>query len=377
MFRAMVKKEFLLVLRDKHALMALFIMPAIFILIMSVALRDQFKQDEVSFEISLVDRDGSTKSKSLIEKITEDKSFHVVNKSEAVIEIVIPKGYAQSKNSQKVEVTVLDALKGDFLELFKAKLTKEILQNNVTVIKEELSQLPDFEMSDKSFEIETSKLISMRYKDSKQIPSSTQQSVPSWIVFGMFFVIIPMSTIFINERKQNTLTRLSSMNVSLISMTLSKIVPYLLINQVQVWIMLGVGVFIVPFFDTPALSISGDISAIVLLSFALSLSAIGLSTLLAVSASSAEQATTIGGILNILLGAIGGVMVPKFIMPEAMQELSQISPMSWGLDGFLEIFLKSADITMVANEAFMLMLFGVITLIFSMIILQIRIKRGL
>jgi len=377
MFRAMVKKEFLLVLRDKHALMALFIMPAIFILIMSVALRDQFKQDEVSFEISLVDRDGSTKSKSLIEKITEDKSFHVVNKSEAVIEIVIPKGYAQSKNSQKVEVTVLDALKGDFLELFKAKLTKKILQNSVAVIKEELSQLPDLEMSDKSFEIETSKLISMRYKDSKQIPSSTQQSVPSWIVFGMFFVIIPMSTIFINERKQNTLTRLSSMNVSLISMTLSKIVPYLLINQVQVWIMLGVGVFIVPLFDTPALSISGDISAIVLLSFALSLSAIGLSTLLAVSASSAEQATTIGGILNILLGAIGGVMVPKFIMPEAMQELSHISPMSWGLDGFLEIFLKSADIAMVANEALMLMLFGVITLIFSMIILQIRIKRGL
>jgi len=373
----MVTKEFLLLLRDKHALMALFVMPAIFILIMSVALRDQFKQDEVSFEISLADRDGSLKSKRLMEMITEDKSFHIVSKEKAAIEIVIPKGYGEEKSSKKVEVRVMDALKGDFLELFKAKLTKEILQNNVALIKEELSQLPDVEMSEKSFEIETSKLISMRYKDSKQIPSSTQQSVPSWIVFGMFFVIIPMSTIFINERKQNTLTRLSSMNVSLVSLTLSKIVPYLVVNQIQVWIMLGVGVFVVPLFDTPALQITGDISAIVLLSLSLSLSAIGLSTLLAVSASSAEQATTIGGILNILLGAIGGVMVPKFIMPESMQEISQISPMSWGLDGFLEIFLKSGDLVMVANESAMLVLFGVITLILSMIILHIRIKRGL
>jgi len=36
MFKAMVLKEILLVLRDKHALAALFIMPAIFILIQQI-----------------------------------------------------------------------------------------------------------------------------------------------------------------------------------------------------------------------------------------------------------------------------------------------------------------------------------------------------
>jgi len=113
------------------------------------------------------------------------------------------------------------------------------------------------------------------------------------------------------------------------------------------------------------------------LSVALSVSAIGISTLIAVSASSAEQATTIGGIMNILLGAIGGVMVPKFVMPDSMQKLADISPMSWGLDGFLDIFLKAADTQMIINDILMLFVFGFVALIASMIILQIRINKGL
>ena len=35
-------------------------------------------------------------------------------------------------------------------------------------------------------------------------------------------------------------------------------------------------------------------------------------------------------------GALGGVMVPKFVMPPFMRELADISPMSWGLEGFLD-----------------------------------------
>lgn len=141
--------------------------------------------------------------------------------------------------------------------------------------------------------------------------------------------------------------------------------------------MIAVGMFVVPFFDTPALEINGSVFALIVLSVSLSISAIGLSTLIAVSATSSEQATTIGGILNILLGAIGGVMVPKFIMPESMQRLADISPMSWGLDGFLDIFIRNGDLLMVAKESILLLLFGTTSLIISMIILRIRIRKGL
>ncbi len=381
MFSAMVKKEFILVFRDKHALMALFIMPAIFILIMSVAMRDMFSQESVNFNIAIVDLDKSSISKKLIADIGNDKSFTIVSKENAEFILEMPKGYGNeddSSNKYKIAIEVKGSIKSDEIELFKVKLLKNIVNLKLDIIKERLSEFSDEAASAVgSVSLSSKDIFTLTYNKGKDVPNSTQQSVPTWIVFGMFFMIIPMSTIYINERKQNTLARLNSMNVSILSMTTSKIVPYLFIAQIQVWIMIAVGMFVVPMFDAPALEINGSILALTVLSFSLSISAIGLSTLIAVSANSSEQATTIGGISNILLGSIGGVMVPKFIMPESMQKLADISPMSWGLDGFLDIFLKGGDVFMVLNESLMLILFGLVVLIASMVILHMRIEKGL
>ena len=40
-------------------------------------------------------------------------------------------------------------------------------------------------------------------------PSSVQQNVPAWLIFGMFFVVMPMSALFIVERRDGTLARLA------------------------------------------------------------------------------------------------------------------------------------------------------------------------
>jgi len=378
MLRAMIKKELLLVFRDKHALMALFVMPAIFILIMSVAMRDQFSVKNIEFTLFVKDLDKTKMSGEIVEFIKEDENFKLIDrKEEAQFFVKIPKRY--TKNSKKLlSINVQASIKNDQIEAFKSMLSEHVLKARFNLMSENVKKYSlKASRTLSSLEISTDKLFKVKYNNSKVVPNSTQQSVPAWIVFGMFFIIIPMSTIYINERKQNTLTRLDSMNISIFSMTLSKSIPYFLINQIQVWIMIGVGLFLVPFFDTPALSINGSFLAIVEISIALSIAAIGISTLIAVSANSSEQATTIGGILNILLGAIGGVMVPKFIMPETMQKIADFSPMSWGLDGFLKIFLKSANLIEVANYSLKLFLFGALALIFSMIILQRRIKKGL
>jgi len=373
MFSAMIKKEFLLVLRDKRALVVLFLMPALFILIISVAMRDVFTQSSVSFEITIVDLDKSKITKEMIADISKNRSFKIVKNANIII--TIPQKYSQSK--QKLKIEIKDSLKSNEIELFKAKLLKDITNLKLKIIKNRLTEFSDEAgAAIDNISLESDELFELKYNQSEEIPNSTQQSVPSWIVFGMFFMITPISTVFINERKQNTLSRLNSMNVSVFSMILSKIVPYLFIAQIQAFVMIAVGMFIVPLFDTPALAINGSVLALVFLSFALSLSAVGLASLIAVSSNSTEQASTIGGIMSILLGAIGGVMVPKFIMPDFMQTLANISPMSWGLDGFLDIFLRGGGIAMVLNEALMLMLFGLIALGVSMFILQGRMKKG-
>ena len=373
MFNAMVKKEFLLVLRDRRALAVLFLMPALFILIISVAMRDVFTQNSVSFEITIVDLDNSKITKEMIDDIDKSRSFKVVDKANIVI--TIPKKYSVSK--KRLQIEIKDSLKSDEIELFKAKLLKNITNLKLKIIKNRLAEFSDEAAAAiDTISLESNELFDVKYNKQEDIPNSTQQSVPSWIVFGMFFMITPISTVFINERKQNTLSRLNSMNVSVFSMVLAKIVPYLFIAQIQAFLMLGVGMFLVPLFDTPTLSINGSVLAFIFLSFAVSLCAVGLASLIATISKTTEQASTTGGILTIFLGAVGGVMVPKFIMPDFMQTLANISPMSWGLDGFLDIFLRGGGVGMILNEALLLITFGLVTLGVSMVMLQRRMKKG-
>ncbi len=376
MFSAMIKKEFLLVFRDKHALLVLFIMPAIFILIMSVALRDQFAIDKINFDVYINDLDKTLVSENLLKSLSDDDSFNVKSTKESVEFIVtIPRNFGDNK---KLGIMVLGSIKSDLLEIFKAKLLKNVVQIKLNTLADKLETLSAESSSAlKNLSMSDEDALTVVYEKNQKIPNSTQQIVPTWIVFGMFFVIIPMSTIYINERKQNTLLRLTSMNISVFAMTLSKTVPYLVINHIQVWIMLAVGMYLVPFLDTPALEINGSILALLVISLTLSFAAIGLSTLIAVSAKSSEQATTIGGVLNILLGAIGGVMVPKFIMPESMQRVAELSPMSWGLDGFLEIFLQSASVSGVLDESLKLFLFGATCITLAIFILKFKMNKGL
>jgi ABC-2 type transport system permease protein len=55
------------------------------------------------------------------------------------------------------------------------------------------------------------------------------------------------------------------------------------------------------------------------------------------------QASTLGPILNVLMAALGGIMVPLFVMPEVMQQIGSYSPMNWGLEALLDVLLRGAD----------------------------------
>lgn len=387
MFKAMLIKEFLLVGRDKHALAALFIMPAVFILIMSLALKDVMNEDKSLMTYAVVDKDLTAASEALTTKLSTIKTLtqhplssndYLSPEEEGVQFIIdIPDGFYQDERPLKISVAADTS--PSLLTIFKNQIALSWMGNKLDEVNSANQDNFDFlddDSADNSFD--ESSLMEIQYAKLSQDekPTSTQQSVPSWIVFGLFFVIIPMSTIFISERKQNTLMRLSTMNLSLAALFGGKILPYMLINQVQVWLMIGVGMYIVPLFGAAPLTIGGSVFGLVLVSLSLSLSAIGLSILIATVVDSIEQATTIGGIINILLGAIGGVMVPKFVMPEAMQTFSNISPMSWGLEGFLDIFLRRGSVMDVLNEAMALTLFGVVSLLIASIVFTYKQRKS-
>src|SRR5690606_11953797 len=129
-------------------------------------------------------------------------------------------------------------------------------------------------------------------KAAGQAPTSVQQSVPAWLVFAMFFVVIPLSNALISERQQGTLRRLRTFATSPFLPVIGKLVPYFFITQIQVALMLAVGVWLVPLLGGDRLTLGDSIPGLMLISACLSLAALGYGILIAVAARTTDQATT-------------------------------------------------------------------------------------
>jgi ABC-2 type transport system permease protein len=83
-----------------------------------------------------------------------------------------------------------------------------------------------------------------------------------------------------------------------------------------------------------------------------------------------EQASMIAAISVVVAAAIGGVMVPVFAMPRLMRTISQISPLSWGLNALLDLFVRGGSLATVWREAALLLGFALVMLMSAWVIWQ-------
>lgn len=66
---------------------------------------------------------------------------------------------------------------------------------------------------------------------------------------------------------------------------------------------------------------------------------------LASFAKSHQQVQSLSTVIILVMSAIGGSMMPIFIMPDIMQKLSAFSVNYWGMQGFFDIFWRLLPIT--------------------------------
>jgi ABC-2 type transport system permease protein len=393
-----LKKEFRLITRDVHAVTVLFVMPAVFIMIMSLAMRDLFElHSSVSIDVLAVNRDGGKNAEAFVNAIEGLRTFkfHRLEKDLTTDQIkkrmlsgdykfaliireglsAFVEGEGGEKGEKPLELLVNPSVTVQTQMVLRGALDEKLAKLRRDAFVDRLGGvLETAGIDSKMLKADDESPVEVRYAYRGgrlfKVPSAVQQSVPAWLVFSMFFVVIPISNTFISERGQGTLMRLKSMNVSLIALILGKMVPYLFINTIQVFIMIAIGITVVPLFGGTALTLGSSPAGLVLIAAAVSFSAIALALFIASVARTTEQATTIGGVLNIIFGALGGIMVPTFVMPRFMQELANLSPMAWGLEGFLDIFLRDGSAVDVLPESLALFLLGAVMLALTVITLR-------
>ncbi|WP_236778721.1 ABC transporter permease [Azoarcus olearius] len=392
--RALWRKETLTLLRDRHALAALFLMPAIFILVMSLALRDAFVpgvQSELAYAV--VDLDRSPASQELVERLDriavlraqgvlddEAAGRSAVADGRLAFALVVPAGFGERLAARQgdegapplrvlADPTVPRAVQSGF----EQQVAAEAARLRVLTLLDGLGRKLMVPELRRQVGIDASpRVISEAVRSDAGaaappavVPSSVQQSVPAWLIFSMFFVVVPLSAVFIAERQQGTLQRLATQQVPFGLVLAGKLLPYFVVNQVQAVVMVMVGRWLVPLAGGEALTLPAGAASLValwLMAAAVSVAAVAWALLIASLTRSSEQATIVGGVGNILMGALGGIMVPKFLMPPEMQTLTQLSPMAWALDGFHRVMLLGDGVAGILPQAATLLCFGLAAL---------------
>lgn len=386
-------KETIALTRDRHGLVALFIMPTIFILVMTMALRDAFTPGvTIDVSYSVVDLDQSPLSRALIKRLNKAASFKAVAASGDLetarskllqgrqnLVLVLPKefgsrlltpGGSDGKPAEAMTLLVDPALTPALQLAFRNQVMAALgalRADELTVKAGKLFGLPvaPGATPEKDWPDEI-RSVAVRSNANAKIPSSVQQNVPAWLIFAMFFVVIPLSSIFIIERQQGTLQRLRAMGLPFHLVLAGKLLPFFIVNQVQAVLMVLVGIYLVPLFGSEALELPASLPLLFnwwAVSAAVSLAAVSWALLIASLAKTSEQATVVGGVGNILMGAIGGIMVPKFIMPASMQTLAALSPMAWGLEGFHTVMLRQGSFADILPSLAQLLAFAVASLL--------------
>lgn len=369
MLFALIKKELLALVRDMHGLAALFLMPMVFIVLMSLTLKDIYRPPlaELSYAVDM--RDTETPAQWLQQiwqrghgapqALGTDWEARLRSGALKYVIVLEPglsaelesaalstKAHVRLLTEPGIDANLFNALRAELVGAsgeLKARLALAVPGTSGPPPGASIQALVNAE----------------RYATAGPRPTSVQQNVPAWLVFGMFFVVASLSSLFVQERTSGALGRLRSLGVSRFMLLMSKALPYLGVNALQAVLMLAAGIWLMPLIGGDALSLAGiDWGALVVALAAVSLAAVSLSLALACAVRSHAQAATIGPMVNVLMAAAGGIMVPKFVMPGFMQRLVEISPMNWGLEALLTVLLRGGGVADTLPQVGRLVLFA-------------------
>ncbi len=360
---AIAIKELKLLIRDPGGLLMLFVLPAIFILVLSIALQGAFSSLSSSerLDVLVVNQDEDGIGEKIIEALDRTGYFRLLTEVDGKaltresakeklshghyqIAVFIPAEATEAlafKKEAYIEILVDPVLSAEF-----ATAVQKTVQSIVYVSMIGLTRSGGMPISVKeaSEEYVTTHglIVEQRYTSAqgKEItPNSVQQNVPGWTVFALFWIAQILAINLITERLTGAYARILVAPMSLLQYLLGKILPFFLINLLQAALMFAIGIYVLPWLGAPRLEIQNP-GGVMLLTVAISFVSISFGLFLAAISRSSFMVASISAAALIIMTVIGGIMVPKFVMPAFMQQMSLVVPHGWALDGYLNLLVR-------------------------------------
>lgn len=164
-------------------------------------------------------------------------------------------------------------------------------------------------------------------------PTSFQLTVPGNAVLFGFFIALTCALSFAEERRTGTWRRLLATPVPRWQLLVAKLVPYVVLGTLQVGLLFVIGATVF------GMKIAGSIPALAVLTVGVALCATGLGLAIASVSSTEKQISSLGSVVILIMGLVGGCMMPRVLMPEILQQIGLAVPHGWALDGYYTLLV--------------------------------------
>lgn len=341
MIGAAIRKDTLLLVRDRGALISLFALPVVFMMIFGA----MFRADPVASRTVATWHEPDDPRGVAIDGVL-DHAAGLVRLPQARADAVL--AWVQSKRadagvilrSDSIDVVVYSGLAAQARAPFEAALkelvVRALVPADVHLPRVNVVGVPTVSQP-------TERL------------SSFQISVPGNAVLFGFFLALTVAMSFASERRTGTWQRLLAAPVRSWHALAAMLVPYGVIGVAQLAFFFALGSFAF------GMAVAGSVVALVAVSLALVCCAVALGLLFAAVGGTERQIAGLGSVALLVMGMLGGCMVPRQVMPPFMKSLGLAVPHGWALDAYHKVLVTpDTSIPDVIPELAALLLFATV-----------------
>lgn len=356
---ALIRKEFIQIVRDPRSLTVVFIMPVLQLLLMGFSMSNDVR----NVPLAVLDMDRSPAARELLDAFRAADYFHIdydvtseaelrtlINNGQAGAGLIIPTGYADdiaSGNTASVAF-VMDGSDPSIAATGLSAAQMIAQTKSTSLMLERLSRMGQASSFKSLIELRTQ----VWYNPDLV---SAYNMVPAMIGVILLFLTIQLTALaVVRERERGTMEQLAVTPLNSIELMIGKLAPFVVIAimiAVEV-VLLGVLVWNVP--------INGSLLLLFALTGLFLVTTLGIGLFISTIARTQREAQMYSALFVLPAMFLSGFWYPVSAMPQFLQYVSYVIPLRYFLVIVRSVVLKGVGADALWREIAALAVFGVL-----------------
>ena len=352
---ALIRKEFLHILRDPRTLGVMFIIPIVELMLMGYAATTNIEH----LRTAVLDGDKTMASRELIEAYrassyfdivhyveSEQQMAYLVDRGQVRSGLIIPPGYGEALNGGE-QAQVAFVIDG----------SDPSVANTVLAASQSVGQAYSMRIIEQAMGIDPDDMPGVQVRT--RVWYNPEMKSANFMIPGIMGLILYFMTCLftalsiVREREQGTIEQLIVTPIKPLELIVAKVTPYVFVAFFDVLEVLVIGVF---WFGVP---IRGSLGLLLGLSAMFLVTSLGIGIFISSVANTQQEAMLLAFLTMFLSIFLGGFFFPIEAMPGWLQTITYVVPLRYMLVIIRGIILKGVGLRILCQEVVALIIFGV------------------